>query len=442
MQKSVLKIAIWLQNNPFAPLLLLVLAGITCCEVWQWPCALTQREPMRLDQGDSTYHTYRVALTSVPVERPKTWKYRAEVLAGGKQGQVILYIQKDSARALPALGDTLWIKTRNGYVPRAYWRIDRPNRRAWYTSAEGWRQRLIARYRELGIQGRELATLSALTLGYRDYLDQSIYHRFTASGAMHVLAVSGLHVGILMSVLLAIVTCFGLRKALYEERGKRVAQNMAVIVVLWLYAYMTGAAPSIIRSVIMATIYLTGTMLYRRSNPINSLCAAAFFILALSPSDIWSVSFQLSFAAVAALVLFMDGWGAIWHNKIWLLIGVSIAAQIGTLPFSLYYFGQMSNYFLLTNLMVIPLAWLMMAGGVLTLTIGWWTPIGKVLAMALNSVTWLMNESVGWVERLPGSLTTVVLPKSGFVALIIIVAALLIGWRKIMQIHYQWKKYD
>jgi len=291
---------------------------------------------------------------------------------------------------------------------------------------------LMARYQELGVNERELATISALTLGYRGKLSKEVKQQFVAAGAMHVLAVSGLHTGILMSVLIGLVTVFGLKRPMWEERGKRWALGCGVIAALVAYAWLTGGSPSVVRSVIMCSMVLLAIMLRRKKQMLNAVFAAAWLILLVRPGDLFSVSFQLSFAAVVAIALFAPGWRlAMGDSYLAGMLGMTIAAMVGTMPVSLYYFGQISNYFMLTNLIVLPLAWLMMVGGLLTLTIGWFAPIGKLLAWCVNGVTWLMNESVGWIESLPYSTTQVALPLWGMWVLIGVNLSILLIWNKV-----------
>lgn len=297
-------------------------------------------------------------------------------------------------------------------------------------------QRLVNRYAELGISDRELGTLSALTLGDRTNLDKQVRKSFSAAGAMHVLAVSGLHTGILLLVLINLLTVFGWRKPLYDERGKRTVLTIVLIALLIGYAFLTGCSPSVVRSVWMASLCLVAVMLYRRPAILNIIFASAFFILLFHPNDLFSISFQLSYAAVLAIVLFAGGWERlIPHTG---LIGVSIAAQLGTLPIALCYFGQMSNYFLLTNLLVIPLAWLMMMGGLAFFTVGWWQPLGLLIAKGLNVLTYSLNEGVTWIESLPGASTNIQLPPYGIVLALAVAWGILIVWNKITNIRLIW----
>ncbi len=223
---------------------------------------------------------------------------------------------------------------------------------------------------------------------------------------------------------------------MYGETVKRCVTGVLVIAVLVFYAWLTGGSPSVVRAVVMSVMVLLAWMCHRENRMLNALFASAFLILVFRPLDLFSVSFQLSYAAVLAIALFAPGWRRIMPDNFVLnILGISLAATIGTLPVSLYYFGQISNYFLLTNLIVIPLAWLIMVGGLTTLTIGWISVLGKALAWLLNGVTWLLNESVGWIEDLPYSITMVQLPLWGMWMLIGINLVIIIGWNKVCRIN-------
>ncbi|MCQ2346071.1 MAG: ComEC family competence protein [Paludibacteraceae bacterium] len=277
---------------------------------------------------------------------------------------------------------------------------------------------VIARLRSLSLSS---PTLLALTLGYREDLDPATQRAFSAAGAMHILAVSGLHTGILMGLLMALFTLFGLCPPLYHNRLHRRLIAAAVILCLWFYAVLTGLSPSVVRSVIMCTVYMLAYAFYRRPFTFNTLAAAAFFILLFRPLDLFSVSFQLSFAAVLSIVLFYpfffrllpppmpDRYDPPVRQFAQILayfygcIMVSLAAQIGTMPFTFYYFGQFSNYFLLTNIVVLPLAFLIMLFTLLVLTIGWLPGVGEFLACPLRWLVDGLDAYVFWIESLPGS---------------------------------------
>ena len=274
--------------------------------------------------------------------------------------------------------------------------------------------RLSQRYHELGISNPEAGTLSALTLGYREDLDPDIKRSFRQSGASHILAVSGLHTGIIYTVVLALLTGFGYWKPLYEDRKRRIVNGIIVIYIMCCYALLTGLSPSVCRSVLMLTLIEVAYMSYRNPISLNGITAAAFLILAFRPNDLFSVSFQLSFVSVIAIIylepLFsrlmpvpQSGWYATPLRYMRGLVTVSLAVQIGTLPLTLYYFHQTCNYFILTNIVVIPLAALITIFAFATLTIGWIPAIGTILAYPLKWLTWALNHYTAFIESLPGA---------------------------------------
>ena len=276
-------------------------------------------------------------------------------------------------------------------------------------------ERLYGRFQAGGLSGDELATVGALTLGYKEGLDKELRRHFQAAGAAHVLAVSGLHTGIIYGVLLWLLTLGGRVKPMYENRAGRWTISIVIIAAMWFYAWLTGMTPSVVRAVVMVTIFEVGRMAYRQAFSLNTIAAAAVLILLVKPTDLWSVSFQLSFTATAAIVLFARACERWLHRLNWrnTLIGkaaawisgtiiVSIAAQLGTLPLTMYYFGQISTYFLLANLIVLPLATFLVPCGLISIALG-----GSVVGIAFSKITWAlawtMNHAVGWIESLPGS---------------------------------------
>lgn len=275
-------------------------------------------------------------------------------------------------------------------------------------------ERLYHRLSKAGLHGDELATVGALTLGYKQGLDKELKRHFQASGAAHVLAVSGLHTGILYGLVWWLLTLGGRFKPRYENRAGRWTVSLIIIAVMWAYAWLTGMTPSVVRAVIMVTMVEISRMAYRDPISLNSIAAAAVLILIFRPTDLWSVSFQLSFAATTAIVLTADSMGTLFHyphlrSRFWgriinWIIGmmlVSLAAQLGTLPITIYYFHQVSTYFLLTNLIVLPLATLLVPFGMVTVALGgsW---LGIVFGYVTQTLAWLMNHSVEWIESLPG----------------------------------------
>ena len=293
--------------------------------------------------------------------------------------------------------------------------MDPPDRYAYSKQTPNtMQQRLYQRLADAGLEGDELATVGALTLGYKQDLNTELKHHFQASGAAHVLAVSGLHTGIIYGLVLWLLTLGGRLRPMHENRFGRWTISLIIMTVMWAYAWLTGMTPSVVRAVIMVCMLEISRMAYRNPISLNAIASAAVFILIFRPTDLWSVSFQLSFAATTAIVLCakgFEGWFSRkylsgWAGRIvaWITgtVIVSLAAQLGTLPITIYYFHQVSAYFLLTNLIVLPLATLLVPFGLATIALGG-TWAGQWIGKATEALAWLMNHSVGWIESLPGS---------------------------------------
>lgn len=365
-------------------------------------------------------------------EREKTIRYEAEVEGGSR---VLLYLQKDSV-SMPVMGDVLMVQTqvrrggqlgdfdygmylrRQGiagscWANRRNWQvIGHEEDRSLLTIAKRCQYRLHEQYRQMGIEGKELGILSALTLGYRENLAKDVQRSFSVSGAMHVLAVSGLHTGIVWGIVVWLLTLGGWFKPLWEEKWKRWLLNIIAIVLIWMYAFVTGLSPSVMRSALMLSFWALSSLLEKQISRWNPLFSAAMIILIINPLALWSVSFQLSFAAVAGIMLI----GQKMQRSISLkgrmlqyvggLMLVSVAAQIATMPLTMHYFGQTSNYFALTNLVVIPMAGVLLVLGFGTLAMSWCV-IGEWLGVATKWCTWLLREVVEWIEGLPFSTTQI-----------------------------------
>lgn len=363
--------------------------------------------------------TYGFVIESAPKATAKCERFETKVIGAKglrmKELEVYLYILRDSTRALPSWGDTVVAKTQIEWshrTGRAF--AARYNLLPAKEHKEPLQVRLYRRLEAAGLQSDELATTGALTLGYKDDIDPEVRRHFQASGAAHVLAVSGLHTGILYGLVLWFLTLGGRFKPLYENRAGRWAISGVVIAVMWGYAWLTGMTPSVVRAVTMVTIFEVGRMAYRQAFSLNTIAAAAILILAFRPTDLWSVSFQLSFAATAAIVIMAKEcekyihsrtFDHTWYGRIlsWITgtVIISIAAQVGTLPLTMYYFWQISCYFLLTNLIVLPLATVLVPFGLVTMVAGssW---LGMMMGKITYGLAWAMNHSTGWIERLPG----------------------------------------
>jgi competence protein ComEC len=272
-----------------------------------------------------------------------------------------------------------------------------------YIFAYHVRDWVLGIYQSSGISGDEFAILAALTLGVKDYLSDEIVEAYSDSGAMHVLAVSGLHVGIIAVMLNMLL--FPLRK----NRKLLAVQSAIIITFLWLFALITGLAPSVTRSALMFSFFIIGKNSGKKPSSYNSLAAAAFIILSVNPNALFNVGFQLSFLAVFSILFFQPKLYRLidiknkWLDKIWQLTSVSIAAQIGTTPISLFYFHQFPVYALLTNIIVIPAAVIIMYGTVALIISSFYAPLAKIIGLLLAYVIKGLNITTKYIESIPGS---------------------------------------
>ena len=429
----------WLAAHTWLMAMVLLIAVIVVSGYVGWPLNLLKDTEVDYLDRDTVLAMH---LLSKGMEREKTIRYEAEVESGSR---VLLYLQKDSL-IMPIMGDVLMVQTkvrrggklgdfdyglylrRQGIVGSCW-----ANRRNWKVIGHEEDRSLVAiakrcqydlheQYRKMGIEGKELGILSALTLGYREELDKDVQHSFSVSGAMHVLAVSGLHTGIVWGMVVWLLTLGGWRKPLWEEKWKRWLLNLTAMGLIWVYAFVTGLSPSVMRSALMLSFWALSGLMEKQISRWNPLCAAAVIIMIVNPLALWSVSFQLSFAAVAGIMLM----GQKMQSRIVLrgrvvryvggLLLVSLAAQIATMPLTMHYFGQTSNYFALTNLVVIPMAGVLLVLGFSTLAMSWCV-IGEWLGMVAKWCTWLLRKMVEWIEGLPFSTTQISLESGSVVCL-------------------------
>ncbi|GAA4425891.1 ComEC/Rec2 family competence protein [Pontibacter saemangeumensis] len=253
-------------------------------------------------------------------------------------------------------------------------------------------------------KGQEYAISSALILGVKDELDNAIRNAYASTGTMHVLAVSGLHVGLIYLVLLWLLGLFP------PVRRQRVLQAVLVLAFLWTYAFLTGLSPSVLRAVVMFSMVAVAAAIQRQTNIYNTIAVAATVLLLWNPYNLKEVGFQLSFLAVLGIVylqprlyklLEINNW---LLDKVWVYFTVSVAAQLATLPLGLFYFHQFPVYFWFANLVVVPLATAVLYTGLAAIVFSWVPGLGWLLFSLHAGLIWCMNGFNLWVQRLPYAL--------------------------------------
>ncbi len=415
----------------FCVFLLLFLLGIFVSE---------QRDKNFVFQHINKKGIFRVEIIESPIEKKNSFLCRIKTLAyfdsinnmHSTKGKAIIYIAKDSTSARLKSGDILLTETifqkpdgvlnPNGfdfatylkrqqigataYLTKDSWKMSGTNNSfSIFRQAEKSQQILLDIYHRFGIKGDEFAVLAALTLGSKDALHPELRQNYTTSGGMHILAVSGLHVGVIYVVL-------GFLFGFLDRKPKlKILKAALIVLLLWTYAFITGLPPSVIRATLMFSLVAIGYSLERKSQIYNTISFAAFIMLIYNPDFLFDVGFQLSFSAVVSIVYFQPKiakWIVIKNKPLrwaWDLTAVSLAAQIGTAPFSVFYFHQFPNYFLITNFIAIPFATFIIYTAVALFALSPVPYISSSIAFVLNWMLKTLNFLIGAIHDFPYSLT-------------------------------------
>jgi competence protein ComEC len=251
----------------------------------------------------------------------------------------------------------------------------------------------------------EVAVAEALLIGYRDDLDRELVQSYSNTGVVHIIAISGLHLGMIYALLLWLL------KPLKRKRWNKFLQPVIILFVLWMFTFIAGAAPSIARSAVMFTCIIVGEALSKRTFIHNTLAAAAFILLTWNPFYLWDVGFQLSFAAVLSIVFFskhINKW-FYFRNKlltwIWSLCSVTLSAQVLTLPLILYHFHQFPNLFLFTNIIIVPLSGVILFAELLLLVTSFIPYVSTFIGRITESLIGTMNSLIERTDRIPFSIS-------------------------------------
>lgn len=433
----------WFVACPFIPILILQVCFILTGYFFHYPNdILSDTECSYLD---STI-VLQASIDRLPVEKAKTWQYIAHVKSTYlpfvdtvvyPQHDICLYVAKDSSMQLPRIGDVVLVRGRltrptpsqeEGFDYGQYLRLQHivgtmyVDKYSWYRVgyqvprgvryiAYKCQQMVVRIYHRLGFEGKSLGVLSALTIGCREDLDRDTKQSFVNAGAMHILAVSGLHTGIVFGIITWLLAMGGLYKPLYSQRWLSLVTTIVGLILLWGYAFITGLSPSVLRAVCMLTILALGIHLHAPHIGLYTLVIAAVIILFINPLALFSTSFQLSFGAIIGIILFspilMKCWpigtdiGAFFRD----LIVLSVSAQLGTLPLTLYYFGQTSNYFILTNILVIPITYIIITLALIVVPLALINIHFVPFIWLLKKVVILLCISVEWIEGLKGAVS-------------------------------------
>ncbi len=266
------------------------------------------------------------------------------------------------------------------------------------------RDKIIINLKKQDFKKDELAVIQALLLGQRQELSPEIQQNYAAAGVIHILAVSGLHVGIILFML-----NWGLK---FMERWKhgKFLKVAILLISLWGFALVAGLSPSVVRAVSMFSFVAIGMQLNRRTSILNTLFASLLILLLINPLYIFQVGFQLSYSAVFSIVVFQPTIMRLINSEnkflryVWKIVSVTLAAQIGVLPLSLFYFHQFPGLFLVSNIFILPFMGLILAVGIILIFL---------ILIGLNPL--LLSKTYGWMISVLNDFVAIIASKESFI---------------------------
>ena len=256
------------------------------------------------------------------------------------------------------------------------------------------RNHLVLKLKELHFSQDEFAVIQALLLGQRQEISPSLYTNYKNAGVIHILAISGLHVGILLLLL------SWLLQPLEKIKYGQTAKALLVLLILWAFAIISGLSPSVVRAVTMFSFIALGLQLNRKTKLLNVLFISLLALLLINPNYLFQVGFQLSYAAVVAIALFQPLFLKLYYppqkvlQYFWKLISVTLAAQLGVLPLSLYYFHQFPGLFFVSNLLILPFLGVILGMGLLVILMAILNWLPPFLSQVYGFLIHLLNEIV------------------------------------------------
>ena len=346
-------------------------------------------------------------------------------------GKLLLYVPKSNIKTLHS-GDEIWLNSTIYPIPKAFnpYQFDYSKYlekqnvfHQIYTQEnqikiiqrhktldfyiENLRNNLTKSFDIHHFEPKTKAIIDALILGQRLELDKETIADYSNAGVIHILAISGLHISIIYFFIVFLL------KPLKRIRFGAEIQLLIVLAILWLFALLTGLPASVTRAVTLFSFISIGNYFNQPKAIYNALAISAFLILLMKPNAIFDIGFQLSYAAVLSIVLFQPFYKKFYfsENKIAVYftdtVLVSLAAQIGVLPLSLYYFNQLPLLFLLANLVIIPLSSLVLIAGIVILPLNYILPsfaifLGKILEFSIQ----FMNNYIHWIAQFKSGIIT------------------------------------
>lgn len=350
---------------------------------------------------DCPHQTHlEVRVTETPVPRERSWRAKGEVTARAYRsasGPVTLYLRKDSTAAALRYGDRLLLHAypdtarRMVYVTSDHYIVTARDSTSFRSRCEHLRLRLLHRMQAGPLNQRQAGVIEALALGWRGDLDPMTQSSYRDAGIAHLLAVSGLHVGLLALLVGGLFFWTG------KERRGRTARGSMQLLAVWVFALVTGWAPSTVRAALMFSLFIVADISGRRTPRLNLLAAAILITLTINPMLIYDTGWQLSYSAVAGILL-AHPVITVFRSRLWQAATVSVAATLATLPVTVTTFHRLSLYFLIANVVIVPLS-----GVLLFFALAYMTVPCDVTAWPTALLTQATESVTTWVASLPGA---------------------------------------
>lgn len=386
----------------------------------------------RLSNLTGSRQLFMVRLSGYPDQKDKSCSFRAKIMTasmGGKQysprGSLLLYFLTDTLPSRWQPGDILLVSitpqpvVNNGnpceFNYRRYLEGQGIKYFGFFRAGDIVRyhpagrltvrerslvaaHRMIGAFKAAGLDGEELGLVTALTIGDKDLIDKEHLTTFSRSGTMHIMAVSGLHVGMIS---------MGLSFLLFFLCGRlKILKVLIIMAALWSFAFITGMSPSVLRATIMFTFLQAGTLMQRPASGMNSLLASAFILTAARPAVIFEAGFQLSYLAVAFIILFYEPLYSVFRIRkkipdyLWQMVAVSLVAQAGTLALAVRLFNIFPLLFLVANIVVIPISFIVLALASLLIVFSAFPPVAAFFAMLLGKLSGFTLSFTGMISSL------------------------------------------
>lgn len=375
------------------------------------------------------YHDIQIKISERLKPDNYNYKYFAEVVSlnGSKtSGKVLLNISKDSLQTELMIGDVLfcnaqlntvsgpknpfqfdyktYLKDRNVnhqlYLNHNEYLTLKTENSSFNSYADHFRLTANTKLEQAEFSTESLSIINALLLGQRQHIDEETRSNYINAGVIHILAVSGLHVGIIYLIL-----GFILRPLHRLKHGKFIIKPILILLGLWTFAIIAGLSPSVTRATTMFSIVALAGFYKRPTNIYNTLIISAFLLLLIKPFYLFDVGFQLSYVAVFAIVSIQPMIYKLWNapNKIldifWQTFTVTSAAQIGVAPLSIFYFHQFPGLFFLSNLVIIPFLGIILGFGILVITLAYFDLLPKAMAATFDTIILALNDFIAWVAQ-------------------------------------------